>query len=112
MTHVIAEPCVDVTDRSCVAACPVDCIVDLGHRLAIDPTGCIDCGACVPACPVSAIFPVDEVPTEWRSATPQPHQLVGAPLATPSAVVPPAAAHGVDEFSRPEGAGRVAVGRG
>ena len=26
MTYVIAEPCIDVLDMSCVAVCPVDCI--------------------------------------------------------------------------------------
>ena len=26
MTYVIAEPCVDQMDQSCVAVCPVDCI--------------------------------------------------------------------------------------
>ncbi len=66
MAYVICEPCVDVRDRSCVDACPVDCIHDGGEQLYIDPGGCVDCGACVPACPVSAIYPGDQVPTEWR----------------------------------------------
>lgn len=26
MTHVIAEPCVNVVDQACVAVCPFDCI--------------------------------------------------------------------------------------
>ncbi|MGZ8501404.1 MAG: 4Fe-4S ferredoxin, partial [Candidatus Limnocylindrales bacterium] len=26
MTYVIAEPCIDVLDLSCVSVCPVDCI--------------------------------------------------------------------------------------
>ena len=26
MTYVIAEPCIDIKDRSCVDVCPVDCI--------------------------------------------------------------------------------------
>ena len=26
MSYVIAEPCIDKSDQSCVAACPVDCI--------------------------------------------------------------------------------------
>ena len=26
MTHVIAEPCVNVKDKACVDVCPVDCI--------------------------------------------------------------------------------------
>ena len=60
MTYVIAEPCIDVLDESCVAVCPVDCIhFDRGadRKLYIDPDECIDCGACEPECPVNAIFP-------------------------------------------------------
>jgi NAD-dependent dihydropyrimidine dehydrogenase PreA subunit len=26
VTYVIAEPCIDVKDRSCIDVCPVDCI--------------------------------------------------------------------------------------
>jgi formate hydrogenlyase subunit 6/NADH:ubiquinone oxidoreductase subunit I len=26
LTYVIAEPCIDVKDNSCVEVCPVDCI--------------------------------------------------------------------------------------
>ena len=35
-------------------------------QLFIDPDECIDCDACVEACPVDAIFPEDQLPTEWR----------------------------------------------
>ncbi|MDQ3113626.1 MAG: ferredoxin, partial [Actinomycetota bacterium] len=28
MTYVIAEPCVDVLDKSCIEECPVDCIYE------------------------------------------------------------------------------------
>jgi len=28
MTYVIAEPCINVKDRSCVDVCPVDCIYE------------------------------------------------------------------------------------
>jgi ferredoxin len=34
----------------------------------IDPAECIDCGACEPACPVEAIYPEDEVPSEYEGA--------------------------------------------
>ena len=34
MTYVIAEPCVDLMDRSCVDACPVDSIVLAGMATA------------------------------------------------------------------------------
>lgn len=65
MAYVIAEPCIDVLDQSCVAVCPVDCIhfeEGVDRKLYIDPNECIDCGACEPACPVSAIFAEDDVP--------------------------------------------------
>ena len=53
MAYVIAEPCIDVLDISCVSVCPVDCIhYDEGtdRKLFIDPNECIDCGACEPEC--------------------------------------------------------------
>jgi len=65
MTYVIAEPCIDVKDRSCVDVCPVDCIHEVARMLVIDPDECIDCGACEPECPVEAIFPEDAVPDRW-----------------------------------------------
>ena len=48
MTYIIAEPCVDIKDRSCVDVCPVDCIHEFDRLLVIDPEECIDCGACEP----------------------------------------------------------------
>ncbi|WP_395140556.1 ferredoxin family protein, partial [Armatimonas sp.] len=67
MPYVIAEPCVGVKDKSCVAVCPVDCIHggDDDNQLFIDPVECIDCGLCEPECPVDAIFMDDEVPEKW-----------------------------------------------
>ena len=65
MTYVIAEPCIDELDESCVAVCPVDCIhfvAGLDRKAFIDPVECIDCGACEPECPVNAIFPLEDVP--------------------------------------------------
>ena len=47
MPYVIAEPCVDIKDKSCVEACPVDCIYEIDDQLVINPEECIDCGACV-----------------------------------------------------------------
>jgi len=69
MAYVIAEPCIGVKDKSCVAVCPVDCIhgTDEDEMLYIQPDECIDCGACVPECPVSAIFPAEDVPPQWKS---------------------------------------------
>lgn len=65
MTYVIAEPCIDVVDRACVDACPVDCIYEGNRALYISTEECIDCGACEPVCPVQAIFYQDDVPAPW-----------------------------------------------
>jgi len=65
VTYTIAEPCVDVMDKSCVEECPVDCIYEGGRMLYIHPDECVDCGACEPVCPVEAIFYEDDVPDEW-----------------------------------------------
>ena len=69
MAFVIAQPCLDVKDASCVEVCPVDCIHtdEAAKQYFIDPVECIDCGACVDPCPVDAIFPEDEVPKEWSA---------------------------------------------
>lgn len=73
MTHIIAEPCIDVKDTACVDVCPVDCIYgadeDSWKQLYIHPEECIDCGLCVDACPVEAIFPEEEVPEKWAPYT-------------------------------------------
>jgi NAD-dependent dihydropyrimidine dehydrogenase PreA subunit len=66
MTYVIAEPCVDTMELSCVAVCPVDCIhyeEGVDRMLYIDPDECIDCGACEPECSVTAIFAEDALPS-------------------------------------------------
>jgi NAD-dependent dihydropyrimidine dehydrogenase PreA subunit len=65
MTFVIAEPCIDTKERSCVDVCPVDCIYETDRMLVIAPDECIDCGACVPECPVDAIYALDDLPAEW-----------------------------------------------
>jgi len=66
VTYIIAEPCIDVKDKSCVDVCPVDCIHEFERMLVIDPEECIDCGACEPECPVEAIFPEDALPDKWQ----------------------------------------------
>ncbi len=74
MPHVIAEPCIATKDASCVEVCPVDCIHPTkgesafagATQLFIDPATCIDCGLCVDECPVRAIFPLDDLPDEWK----------------------------------------------
>ena len=42
MTYIIAEPCIDIKDRSCVDVCPVDCIHEYERILVIDPEECIN----------------------------------------------------------------------
>ena len=59
MAYIIAEPCVDVKDASCVDVCPVDCIYEGDRMFYIEPDECIDCAACEPVCPVAAIFAED-----------------------------------------------------
>lgn len=66
MTYVIAEPCIDILDRSCVEECPVDCIYEGRRALYIHPDECVDCGACEPVCPVEAISYEDDVPGEFE----------------------------------------------
>ncbi|MGH3712506.1 MAG: ferredoxin [Micromonosporaceae bacterium] len=66
MPYVIAEPCVDVMDMSCVDECPVDCIYEGDRKLYINPKECIDCGACEPVCPVEAITQDRRVKPEYR----------------------------------------------
>lgn len=55
MPYVIAQPCIDVMDKSCIEECPVDCIYEGSRKLYINAKECIDCGACEPVCPVEAI---------------------------------------------------------
>ena len=66
MAFIIAEPCIDVTDKACVEVCPVECIYEGPDQLFINPDECIDCGACEPACPVKAICAADDTPEEWK----------------------------------------------
>lgn len=72
MAYVIAQPCIDNNDRSCVEVCPVDCITadpSIDRKFYIDPYGCIDCGLCASACPNQAIFRADELPQQWVEFT-------------------------------------------
>jgi NAD-dependent dihydropyrimidine dehydrogenase PreA subunit len=54
VTYIIAEPCIDIKDRSCVDVCPVDCIHEADRILVIDPEECIDCFA-----------PTEQLVTSW-----------------------------------------------
>ncbi len=66
MTYVIAFPCTDTLDKSCIEECPVDCIYEGGRMLYIHPDECVDCGACEPVCPVEAIFYEEDLPAKWN----------------------------------------------
>src|SRR4051812_22288982 len=67
LPFVIAAPCIDVKDRTCLDACPVDCIYEGGRTLYIHPEECIDCGLCETVCPVDAIHADDRLPAELTS---------------------------------------------
>jgi NAD-dependent dihydropyrimidine dehydrogenase PreA subunit len=58
VTYIIAEPCIDIKDRSCVDVCPVDCIHEFERILVIDPEECIDCFA-----------PSEQLVTSWGLRT-------------------------------------------
>ena len=66
VTYVIAEPCVDLKDKACLAECPVDAIYEGERMLYIQPDECIDCNACEMVCPVEAIYYIDDVPEKWK----------------------------------------------
>jgi len=66
MTYVIALPCVDLLDKTCIDECPVDCIYEGERMLYIHPDECVDCGACEPICPVEAISFEADVPAQWK----------------------------------------------
>ena len=70
MTHVISSLC--LRDNGCSNVCPVERInpgqpAQGWPNYYIDPATCIDRGACVPECPYNAIFPEDEVPSDYRA---------------------------------------------
>jgi NAD-dependent dihydropyrimidine dehydrogenase PreA subunit len=68
MTYVIAEPCTDIMDKSCIEQCPVDCIYQGSRSLYINPDECIECGACEPACPVGAVYYDADLPDDLAGA--------------------------------------------
>jgi NAD-dependent dihydropyrimidine dehydrogenase PreA subunit len=68
MTYVIAQPCTDVMDKSCILECPVDCIYEGGRALYINPDECIDCGSCEPVCPEEAVYLADDLPEKFLPA--------------------------------------------
>lgn len=77
---MVALPCVDVLDRSCVDACPVDCIYEGVRSVYIQPEECIDCGACERVCPVLAIYYEDDLPHDWEWSAPDNAAFFAEPL--------------------------------
>ncbi|HEY0998017.1 MAG TPA: ferredoxin, partial [Streptosporangiaceae bacterium] len=43
MTYIIALPCLDLLDKTCIDECPVDCIYEGDRMLYIHPDECVDC---------------------------------------------------------------------
>jgi NAD-dependent dihydropyrimidine dehydrogenase PreA subunit len=66
MTYVIGRACVDVTDKSCVQECPVDCIYQGVRSMYINPDECVDCGACKSICRVEAIYWEGDLPDDQQ----------------------------------------------
>jgi hypothetical protein len=62
MTYIIAEPCIDIKDKSCVDVCPVDCIHEFGRMLVIDG-GVHRLRRLRASAPSEAIFPRTRCPT-------------------------------------------------
>lgn len=80
MPYVITAACIDVTDKSCIEECPVDCIYEGDRKLYINPGECIDCGACEPVCPVEAISQDRRVPASQQQFVADNARFFTAPL--------------------------------
>lgn len=82
MAYVVTGACIDKLDKSCVKACPVDCIYEGERMMYINASECIDCGACEPVCPVEAIYYEDDLSAEleqFREASTEFFEKVGNP---------------------------------
>ncbi|MEA2639233.1 MAG: hypothetical protein QOF51_627 [Chloroflexota bacterium] len=68
MTYVIAEPCIEEKNASCVEVCPVACIHTTpdSPQYYIDPDVCIECEQCKIVCPVEAIYLDYNLPDNWK----------------------------------------------
>jgi NAD-dependent dihydropyrimidine dehydrogenase PreA subunit len=69
MPFIIASPCIDIMDKSCMEECPVDCVYEGDRKMYIQPKECIDCGACEAVCPVEAITVDRRTPAEESQHT-------------------------------------------
>jgi NAD-dependent dihydropyrimidine dehydrogenase PreA subunit len=80
MPYVIAAAWIDVTDKSCMQECPVDCTYEGDRKLYINPVDCIDCGACEPVCPVTAISQDRRVPRDQQQSVADNARFFDEPL--------------------------------
>jgi NAD-dependent dihydropyrimidine dehydrogenase PreA subunit len=64
-------------DQSRADVCPVECIYEADDQLYIHPNKCINCGARVLTCSASAIFPEEDVPSEWEGFIQKNAELAG-----------------------------------
>jgi ferredoxin len=83
MTYVVTEACIRCKYTDCVEVCPMQCFLDAGHMLVIDPSDCIECAMCVPECPVDAIVHVDEISARQRPFVAVNAALARAPASRP-----------------------------
>lgn len=65
MRYVIAEPCVDVTQRTCAEERPVACFSEGGRVLYIQPDEYVVRGAFELVCPVEATYYEDDLAERW-----------------------------------------------
>jgi len=98
MPYVIAEPCVDIMDRSCVDECPVDCIYQGDRKMYINPGECIDCGQCETACPVTAISLDRKTPERYAAHVADNIRFFAEPL--PGRDEPVGQPGGAEDFGR------------
>ena len=66
MAYVVTDSCINCKHTDCVEICPVSCFHAGPNFVVIDPNECIDCNLCASECPVNAIYPEDELPSEYR----------------------------------------------
>lgn len=83
MTYVVTESCIRCKYTDCVEVCPMQCFLDAGELLVIDPTECIECAMCVPECPVDAIVHVSEISDAQRDFVAINARLTKAPGTKP-----------------------------
>ena len=69
MTYVVTAFCDNCKYTDCAEVCPVEAFHEGPTMLYINPETCIDCDVCVAQCPVEAIYPQDQVPSQWSNWT-------------------------------------------